>query len=99
MPDMTDYDPSPQVAAAITTWRKAQDTEAEARTAVRSAIAEDLKDSKNKDVTAEAAAAKLPWSDETIRGIAREYGVPRKRKPTVKSIKPKKRTAGGKPSG
>lgn len=99
MPAMTDYEPSPQVVAAIKEWHDTQEAELRARTAVRAAIAEDLKDPKNENVTVETAAAKLPWSGETIRGIAREYGVKPKRKPTVRSIKPRKRTAGGKTSG
>lgn len=99
MRGMTDYTPSPQVEAAIANWRNIQKAEEEARAAVRAAIADDLKDPKNAAITVEDAAPKLPWSSETIRGIAREYGVPRKRKPTVKSIKPKKRTPGGTPSG
>jgi hypothetical protein len=31
-------------------------------------------------------AEHVPWTSETVRGIAREYDVPRKRKPTVRSI-------------
>lgn len=31
-------------------------------------------------------AAHTPYTEQTIRNIAREYGVPPKRRPTVKSI-------------
>ncbi|MBB4893514.1 hypothetical protein FHS39_002545 [Streptomyces olivoverticillatus] len=93
---MTDYAPSPQLAEALDTYTKAQQAADVAREKLRAAVAQDLK---TYDVTADAIATHLPWSGETVRGIAREYDVPRKRKPTVKSIKPKKRTAGGGASG
>lgn len=93
---MTDYSPSPQLAAALAAFEKAQQAEEEARLKLRAAVADDLK---TYDITNEVIAVHLPWSSETVRGIAREYEVPRKRKPTVRSIKPKKRTAGGTASG
>lgn len=93
---MTDYKPSQQLSNALDAFTKAQEAEEAARLQLRAAVAEDLK---TYDVTNDVIAAHLPWSGETVRGIAREYGVPRKRKPTVKSIKPKKRTAGGGSSG
>jgi hypothetical protein len=37
-------------------------------------------------VTNDEMAEHVPWTSETVRGIAREYDVPRKRKPTVRSI-------------
>jgi hypothetical protein len=61
----------------------------EARDELREAVAEELK---TRDVTSDKLADYLPWTGETVRGIAREYGVPHKRKPTVRSIKPKRRT-------
>ncbi|WP_438489521.1 hypothetical protein [Streptomyces sp. S186] len=93
---MTDYSPSPQLTEALDAFIKAQEAEEAARLQLRAAVAEDLK---TYDVTNDVIAGHLPWSSETVRGIAREYEVPRKRKPTVKSIKPKKRTAGGASSG
>lgn len=93
---MTDYSPSPQLTAALATYQEAQRAEEAARAKLRAAVADDLK---TFEITNDVIAAHLPWSTETIRGIAREYEVPRKRKPTVRSIKPKKRTAGGHPSG
>lgn len=96
MGGMTDYSPSPQLTAALDAFTKAQQAEEAARLELRAAVADDLKQF---DITNEVVAAHLPWSAETVRGIAREYDVPRKRKPTVRSIKPRKRTAGGSPSG
>jgi hypothetical protein len=93
---MTDYSPSPQLTAALAAFVETQRAEEAARQELRAAVAADLK---KFDITNDVIAAHLPWSAETVRGIAREYDVPRKRKPTVKSIKPKKRTAGGTPSG
>lgn len=92
---MTDYSPSPQLAAALAEYEKAQAAEESARTNLRAAVADDLK---TYDVTNEVIAPHLPWSSETVRGIAREYDVPRKRKPTVRSIKPKKRTSAHNPA-
>jgi hypothetical protein len=93
---MTDYSPSPQLTDALDAYKRAQEAEEAARGALRAAVAEDLKAF---DITNDVIAGHLPWSAETVRGIAREYDVPRKRKPTVRSIKPKKRTAGDKSSG
>lgn len=101
---MTAYTPSPHLTDALSAWQKAHEEaeklraiEDKARKKLRAAIADDLK---QYDVTNSAMADHLPWSEETVRGIAREYDVPRKRNPTVKSIKPKPRkrpapTAGG----
>lgn len=92
---MTDYTPSAGLTAALKTFDDAQAAAEEARINLRTAVANELK---THDITNEVIADHLPWSSETVRGIAREYGVPRKRKPTVKSIKPQKKTAGAKPS-
>lgn len=93
---MTDYTPSAQLTEALDGYKAAQQAEETARLRLRAAVAHDLK---TYDVTNDVIAECLPWSGETVRGIAREYDVPRKRKPTVRSIKPRKRTAGGTPSG
>lgn len=90
MLDMTDYNPSQQLTDALTAFQDAQRAVDAARETLRAAVAQDLK---TYDVTNEVIAEHLPWSAETVRGIAREYDVPRKRKPTVRSIKPRKRTA------
>jgi hypothetical protein len=83
--DMTTHEPSPQLAAALAKYARFM----EARDELRVAVAAELK---GYDVSAEALAELLPWSGETVRGIAREYGVPHKRQPTVRSIKPKRRS-------
>lgn len=87
---MTDYTPSPQLTAALDDYVKAQEAAEAARLKLRAAVAADLT---TYDITNDVAAEHLPWSSETVRGIAREYGVPPKRQPTVRSIKPTKRAA------
>jgi hypothetical protein len=91
---MTDYSPSQELRAAIARYEEAQTAADAARDALRTAAAEEMKQF---DVTAKVLAGHLPWSDETLRGIAREHGVPLKRNPTVRSIKAPKR--GGKTAG
>jgi hypothetical protein len=86
---MTDYKPSPRLVAALDKFNEAQKAVDDAREQLRAAVADDLK---AYDVTNEVLSSHLPWSGETVRGIAREYGVPPKRKPTVRSIKPRRRT-------
>jgi hypothetical protein len=93
---MTAYTPSPELTEALTAFNKAQEAADQARDDLRAAVADELK---SYEVSNDALAAHLPWSGETVRGIAREYDVPRKRQPTVRSIKPKKRAAGGSSSG
>lgn len=88
---MTAYTPSPELTEALTAFNKAQEAADQARDELRAAVAAELK---SYEVTNDALAAHLPWSGETVRGIAREYDVPRKRQPTVRSIKPKKRAGG-----
>jgi hypothetical protein len=82
---MTDYHPSAELAQALEAHRLAQQNADTARETLRAAVAAELK---TYNVTNDAIADHLPWSSETIRGIAREHDVPRKRKPTVRSIKP-----------
>lgn len=88
---MTDaYTPSPELAAAITAFDEAQKAVDDRRRELRAAIGKELTDFP--DVTSAQVADHVPWSDETVRGIAREHGVPLKRAPTVRSIKPQKRS-------
>jgi hypothetical protein len=94
MTETTTYEPSDQLKDALEAFDAAQKAAEEARIALRASVAEELKTT---EVTNDAIAEHLPWSGETVRGIAREYDIPRKRQPTVKSIKPQKRTAGRKP--
>ncbi|MFD7943379.1 hypothetical protein [Streptomyces sp. NPDC059744] len=56
----------------------------EKRQTARKAVADELRTSSLSHAT---IAALTPWTEETVRGIAREHGVTPKRKPTVRSIK------------
>lgn len=94
--DMDAYTPSPQLIAALDAFAEAERIKEEARLKLRDAIAEELK---TQDITSKGLTPHTPWSEETLRSIAREYDVPRKRAATVKTIKPKKKTAGGTFSG
>lgn len=78
------YEPSEQLREALAGLSAAEDALATARTAVRAAIAADMR--ANPEVSTDEMAEHVPYSNETVRGIAREYDVPRKRKPTVRSI-------------
>jgi hypothetical protein len=78
------YEPSEQLREALADLTAAEEALATARTAVRAAIAADLR--AFPAVTNDEMAEHVPWTSETVRGIAREYDVPRKRKPTVRSI-------------
>lgn len=89
---MSEYTPSAAVQAAIAAVDDAKTALDQRREELYAAVAEDLK--ANPDVTNAAAAEKLPFTQETVRVIARKFDVPRKRKPTVKAIKPQKRTGG-----
>jgi hypothetical protein len=89
---MSEYTPSDRVTAAIKAVDDAKAALDERREELYAAVADDLK--ANPDVTNAAAAAQLPFTQETVRVIARKYDVPRKRKPTVKAIKPSGRTGG-----
>lgn len=82
---MSEYTPSAEVKDALRALSQAEEAVSTARKAVYEAVANDLK--ANPEVTNAQAAEKLPFSQETVRVIAREYDVPRKRQPTVKSIK------------
>ncbi|WP_431983938.1 hypothetical protein [Streptomyces qinglanensis] len=87
---MTRYTPSKAVKEAIRAVEEAQAQLQLARASLRSAVADDLK--AQPEVTNKEASEVLPFAEETVRSIAREFDVPRKRKPTVRSIKPHKHT-------
>ncbi|MER7135355.1 hypothetical protein ABT358_02280 [Streptomyces sp. NPDC000341] len=89
---MSEYTPSAEVQAAIKDVENAESALKESRERLYAAVAEDLK--ANPELTNAAAAEKLPFTQETVRVIARRFDVPRKRKPTVKAIKAAKRTGG-----
>ena len=83
-----EYAPSADLQAAIDAYDKARADAETARKQLRTAVAAELK---TYDVTNEDLADFLPWSGETVRGIAREFKIPPKRKPTVQSINAKRR--------
>lgn len=84
-----EYAPSPELASAIAAFDAAQKAAEEQRLALRAAVGHELK--AYPDITTRQVAGFLTWSEETVRGIAREHDVPLKRPPTVKSIKPQRR--------
>jgi hypothetical protein len=88
---MSQYTPSDDVKAALQAVKDAEDALKLRRKELRAAVAADLK--ANPDVTNDVMAEHLPFTSETVRQIAREYDVPRKRNPTVRSIKGAKRAA------
>lgn len=90
------YTPSTALTDALRALEEAEELLKTRRAELRAAVAADLK--AHPEVTARAMAEHLPWTEETVRQIAREHDVPRKRRPTVRSAKPQKRT-GGKSSG
>lgn len=82
---MADYTPSDELRAEIAAFKQADEAFNAARERFRKAIADELL--AHEEATSKNLARHVPWSDETIRGIAREYEVPLKRAPTVQSIK------------
>lgn len=88
--------PTPTYEQALEEFTRTKEAHEEAKKTLRVATAEKLKAT---GMTTKELAPTSPWSEETLRGIAREYGIERKRQPTVRSIKPKKRTTGGDASG
>lgn len=92
---MTDYAPTPSLEAALASFSEAERVKEEARLTLRDAIAQELK---TQDISSKTLAPHTPWSEETLRGIAREYEVPLKRAATVKSINPARRNPDTKPA-
>lgn len=97
-----DYTPSRGLTDALAAFTDTLEAHKAAHDALRIAVVQELKELLAKDRNGEPTtptnkqvADVLPWSEETIRGIAREYGVTPKRKPTVKSIKPARRKSAG----
>ncbi|WP_329368839.1 hypothetical protein OG896_24845 [Streptomyces sp. NBC_00669] len=83
-PEPQVYVPSDQLREALADLTDAEEALVKARTGMRAAIAADLR--AHPTLSTDEMAKHTPWSNETVRGIAREYDVPRKRKPTVRSI-------------
>jgi len=85
------YTPSSTLLTALEELEKAKDLVKERQRAVYDAIADDLRANPELTNAALVGHEKIPYTQETVRKIAREYDIPRKRQPTVRSIKPKKR--------
>ena len=82
-----DYTPSDDFKAEMHAWEELEALHKAGRERFRAAIARELLE--HPEATTGKLAKLLKWSDETLRGIAREHKVPRKRPPTVRSIKDK----------
>lgn len=88
VPNMAaDYTPSDDLKAAIRAFEEIEKLYEQGRESFRKAIGRELLE--HPEATAKKLATHVPWSDETVRGIAREFDVPLKRPPTVRSIKDK----------
>ncbi|MFE4796198.1 hypothetical protein ACFRFL_14040 [Streptomyces sp. NPDC056708] len=77
------YEPSQALLDAEKEMDDALDEYEKKRTAYRKAIADELKTS---GLSNAKLAPSTPYTEETVRGIAKEYGIEPKRKPTVRSI-------------
>lgn len=77
------YEPSPAFTAALAALAQAEEDLREKRQAARKAVADELRTS---GVSQAKVAAHTPWTEVTVRSIAKEYDVPPLRKPTVRSI-------------
>lgn len=81
------YTPSDDLKAAIRAYERAKEKLAEQREHLREAIGREMLADPN--ATTGTVAKHVEWSEETLRGIAHEFKVPRRRQPTVRSIKDK----------
>ncbi|MYX36525.1 MULTISPECIES: hypothetical protein [unclassified Streptomyces] len=72
-----EYRPSDELREDLRAWQDAVRAEERARHALRKRVADELKAT---GVTNATIAQHLPWTEENVRLIAREYGVPRLRK-------------------
>jgi hypothetical protein len=77
------YEPGQALIDAIAALSKAEEERGKKRTAARKAVAEELRTAR---VSQAKVAAHTPWTEPIVKAIAKEYGVPPLRKPTVRSI-------------
>lgn len=82
-----EYTPSDDLKAEIKAWKELEALHEAGRQRFRKAIAEEML--RDPNATTGRLTRHVDWSEETLRGISREYEVPRKRPPTVRSIKDK----------
>ncbi|MFC8887223.1 hypothetical protein ACFT54_09920 [Streptomyces cinereoruber] len=69
----TPYEPSPTLTAAFAALAEAEQQETDARHAARQAVADELRASEQSNAR---IAEHTPWTEETVRGIAKEFGIP-----------------------
>lgn len=74
---MSEYLPSDELKAALQAWEESVREEERLRHKLRAAVAVELRQTGATNAT---IAAHLPLTEESVRLIAREYGVPRLRK-------------------
>ncbi|MEV0016650.1 hypothetical protein [Streptomyces tendae] len=86
---MSAYTPSSTALDAIKAVADAEEALKQRRQEQREALAAELR--ANPDATNAQVGAALGFTEEFMRRIAREFDIPRKRKPTVRSIKGPKR--------
>lgn len=80
-----DYTPTDDLRARIRSYEAAMEHANKEKDLLRAAIGHEMLE--HPEATTGRLMKHVPWSEETLRGIAREYKVPRKRPPTVRSIK------------
>ncbi|MFF2612323.1 hypothetical protein [Kitasatospora sp. NPDC058046] len=82
------YKPSPALAAALKAWADSVGNEETLRKAARGAVADDLRAAMiSNSEMAEVPA--VPWTEETIRVIAKEHGVPGGRRRKTRTLRSK----------
>ncbi|WP_030236899.1 hypothetical protein [Streptomyces sp. NRRL S-350] len=84
--DRPKYKPSPALAAALKAWAQSVTDEEIARKTAREAVADDLKASM---ISNSEMAEHVPWTEETVRVIAKEYGVPGGRRRKTRTLRSK----------
>lgn len=88
---MTDYKPTPQYTAALEEFNRTKQAHKEAADALRQATGEELKIS---GIASKAFKPLSPWSEETLRVIARDAGVPLLKAPPRRKPRTRKAAEG-----
>lgn len=80
------YVPTEELTTSLAYWKWTVEEERRARKAVRGVVAADME----KFMVSDSEMAEhVPWTSETIRKIAHEYGVPTGRRRKLTSIRSK----------
>ncbi|WP_328434544.1 hypothetical protein [Streptomyces sp. NBC_00425] len=69
------YEPSDRALEALRAWQEAVAEEERLRHAARAALAADLKSDPDLPYASVAKHDRVPWTEMTLRGIGKEYGV------------------------